>query len=456
MFQPISSNNPVLSELSRELVMPAVAEEKSGQTSARVATSYSGEEIQDFRKALRLAAKLNRAIDKNPQDEIEIYYYHDEGLSRTSHSAEAQLLLTLTRQNRDVVVAGALFNAFEGFSGADLNRRKSAIRKKFGERVVRLIELSDECRASKSPFNCEARFGSLRNKLQFEGRIDLLADAATLAAAAMVAERRAIGGKELTIMVAGANVPAQVMYELIKQSPGIVKHDCVGAIREQLELEGDAQAYSTLQINTIRRAAQLSLEIFRNAMRAWGKYEELPLSVHDFEVGLMLAAAGSNADTIEAGLLHDGLEEYVGTPLERVHELIANCSSARTLELINLQTEPPKRLTQDCFWSRKGPVVRALLSGDRDLAELMVAAKTSTLSFGNKHLLVTHSINGWSQGSFIDNLDLYQLYHSAGCKVGVSKPLLDALQAEINQFAALGERFDLLHSAQQNDNSASV
>ena len=451
MFQGFSGQNPLLAAIATRIDRPTLECQTSQQNTIRESSAYNGTEIQDFRRALRLSAKLHRTIDDVPAGAPEVFHYHDEGLTRTSQAAECALILTLAREPRDVVVAGALFNALEGVRGADLTRRKAAIRHKFGDRVVQLIELGDEFRSGTSPFKCEGRYGLLRQRLNQENRSEILADTTSLAAAAMAAEGRFIGGKELIIMVAAANVPPVVVHELLRQSPELGRHECAQVIREQMKVLEPSLAYSSCEIECIRRSAKLSLEIFRDALRAWGQHEELPLAVHDFEVGLMLAAAGSNADTIEAGLMHDGLEEYIGIPLGRVYQLISMHASERTLELVNQQTEPPKRVTEANFWARKMPVMQALLDGDRDLAELIVAAKTSTLSFGNKHVRVTHDCKGWSQGTFAENVDLYQLYHAAGEKMGVAKPLLDALQAEINQFVSLGERFDLFRQDPHTD-----
>ena len=448
MLVPFIGNSPELTEIAGGLCVPKIEQAAPAACTVRERTAYAVDEIQDFRAALRLAAKLNRSIESAPPGEPEVFQYHDEGLSRTSQAAECALFLTLARVPSEEVIAGALFNTLEGFSGRDLSRRKSAIRDKFSDRVVQLIELSDLFRSAASPFKCEGRYGLLRQQLHQDNRPEMLQSAAAVAAAAMASEGRLIGGKELTIMVAAANVPAVIVHELLRQSPQLYRHSCAELIREQMvELE-PTLAYSSCEIECIRRAGNLSLEIFRDALRPWGQKEELPLAVHDFEVGLMLAAAGSNSDTVEAGLLHDGLEEYVRVPLVRIHQVMAAHSSERTIALINQQTEPPKRATQESFWARKRPVVDALLNGDRDLAEVIVAAKTSTLSFGNKHLRVTRGIAGWSQGSFSDNLDLYQVYYAIGEKMGVARPLLDALEAEIRQFAELGERYNLFRKDQ--------
>ena len=453
MFQPLSDTLkfqtiPGLAQVALRRREKLAAPASAPSAPIRETNAYKGDEIQDFRAALRLSAKLNRSIERAPEGEPEVYHYHDEGLSRTSQSAECALILTLTRVSHDVVVAGALFNSLEGCKSRDLSRRKAAIREKFGERVVELIELSDIFRSRESPFKCEGRYGLLRQKLSQDNCVDLLQDAAAVAAAGMAAEGRFIGGKELTIMVAAANIPPLIVHELLRQSPELSRHECAEVIREQMRMLEPSLAYSSFEIECIRRAACLSLEVFRDALRPWGKHEELPLAIHDFEVGLMLAAAGSHADTIEAGLLHDGLEEYVRVPVERIHQVIAMRSSARTIDLIKQQTEPPKRTTQDNFWARKRPVIDALMSGDRALAEVIVAAKTSTLSFGNKHLVVTKNIEGWSQGSFSENFDLYQLYHSIGATMRVAKPLLDALHAEIRVFAELGEKYNLFRNDQ--------
>jgi len=447
MFQPIHALSPELAEFAntRPLIINEAASGGADQERpVRSTSAYSGGDIQDFRRALRLAAKLHRMIESAPPGEPEVYHYHDEGLSRTSQAAECALLLTLARMPKDLVLAGALFNSLEGFRGGDLDKRKDCISEKFGRRVVDLIELSAELRCAASAFKCEGRYGMLRQRLNSQGRADQLQPAAAIAAAAMACEGRFIGGKELIIMVAAANVPPVIVSELLRQSPEISTHECAGVIREQLAELEPSLAYTGFEIECIRRSAQLSLEIFRDTLRPWGEKEEMPLAIHDFEVGLMLAASGANSDTIQAGLLHDGLEEYVRVPLARIHQLVAMHSSGRTLALINQQTEPPKRVTEESFWARKKPVVEALQNGDTDLAELIVAAKTSTLAFGNKYLLQTGKITGWSKGSFIDNLDLYQVYHLIGQRMGVAQPLLDALEAEIVQFAELGERFKLL------------
>lgn len=143
--------------------------------------------------------------------------------------------------------------------------------------------------------------------------------------------------------------------------------------------------------------------------RPWGPKETLPMFHHASQVGLLLVGSGQPKEVVVAGLMHDFYEGYVKKPgREELETLIKLNFGDRVHDLIVAITEPPKGCEEGNWLRRKLTVVNSLQAAGRDANTIACASKISTMAEGNKFLYLTGTVDGWSAGSWDDNLRVFK------------------------------------------------
>jgi hypothetical protein len=142
--------------------------------------------------------------------------------------------------------------------------------------------------------------------------------------------------------------------------------------------------------------------------RPWGPNETLPMFHHASQVGLLLVGSGQPKEVVVAGLMHDFYEGYVKRPTRtELEKHVRTHFGDRVHDLIHAITEPPKGPEEGNWRERKLSVVNSLRSAGRDANTIVCASKISTMAEGNKFLHVNGNVEGWSAGSWKDNLGIF-------------------------------------------------
>jgi hypothetical protein len=129
---------------------------------------------------------------------------------------------------------------------------------------------------------------------------------------------------------------------------------------------------------------------------------------HASQVGLLLVGSGQPKEVVVAGLMHDFYEGYVKRPTRtELEKHVRTHFGDRVHDLIHAITEPPKGPEEGNWRERKLSVVNSLRSAGRDANTIVCASKISTMAEGNKFLHVNGNVEGWSAGSWKDNLGIF-------------------------------------------------
>ena len=99
----------------------------------------------------------------------------------------------------------------------------------------------------------------------------------------------------------------------------------------------------TQRIQKAIRFAIKTHEVYQKQKR---KGKDIPYITHPLTVGLILARAGADEDTIVAGILHDTIED--SAPGKKVsREMIAERFGVNVAQLVESVSEPNKELPWD-------------------------------------------------------------------------------------------------------------
>lgn len=137
---------------------------------------------------------------------------------------------------------------------------------------------------------------------------------------------------------------------------------------------------------------------------------------HLLEVGLLLMLSGERPEVVVAGLFHDIYELFEAhkpaKELEELRQSIRENFGEEVDNLIAAVTEPPKG-TRDSkeFFSRKSAIIRKLNSLEfplrAEVARILCASKISTLLDGLIHMYEKGTAQGWSSGTWAQNVALH-------------------------------------------------
>lgn len=418
------------------------------------------QQVTDIRNAVKLGAKFFKGKQEQLGNQV---------FSLCSMAFDVGLILALAGERRDVVVAGILHNALSTPLERSRDEVRRTISRKFGSEVCELIETLTRDEAPAEPDAWRQRQQLHLSVLTEEADRDV----ATLSCAVNIAlietaNRYLTDGipfSEWSVMDPAESIAILELqlarYEALAVSDVLLEQFREASARFARETEGEAprafesrvsiespstghesdQAPAIVKLpqilrdaQTIRYAAQLSSDLFEDVPRKWGPTETLPLSAHEYEVGMLLALAGESRDLIIAGLLHDVFEDYVQTDEFHLRDTIRREFGTRVLELIERVTEPPKSSAPGNWWDRKLMVLYKIRDGDKDAATLACAAKISTLAAGNKMLYMGRPVSEWSSGPLEDNVRVFNFWaREFECK-GVSPLLLNQFRAELELF----------------------
>jgi hypothetical protein len=429
-----------------------------GTSSAK--PTYKAEEVVNIRGAAKLGAKFFAP----KQDRL----FQSKSLSLCNHAFDVGLILCLAGERKELVVAGILSNSLEEQLKKDVNSVRQTIGRKFGKEVLSLIEAVTGSDKADSP-------GWFSRQLAYfmEARADnrdvATIDCAIKISIASTANNLIEDGVPLqnwpqrlfegTLVNKDARfttdalennlaqytkekVPLSMLIQLEKELSRLKKNlfgseqelkVCIIPANERDERYSRFSAMAE-DARLIRLAAEYSSALFENTPRKWGPTETLPLSAHQFEVGMLLAMSGCSKESIIAGFLHDLYEGYIEIDREKIRPQILKTFGSRVCELIDSVTEPPKEDKPSNWWDRKQTVLQYLEAGGSETATLCCATKISTLAAGNKFLYSGADIRQWSSGSMEDNARLFRMYLEIFERKGVPESLIDQFKFELNRF----------------------
>lgn len=169
--------------------------------------------------------------------------------------------------------------------------------------------------------------------------------------------------------------------------------------------------------------------------RPWGPNETLPMFHHASQVGLLLVGSGQPKEVVVAGLMHDFYEGYVRKPTrQELESHVRTYFGDRVHDLIAAITEPPKGPETGNWRERKLAVVNSLHTAGRDANTIVCASKISTMAEGNKFLHVNGNVNGWSAGSWNDNLSVFNELREIFVANQVPWPLVHRYDVELKRW----------------------
>lgn len=436
---------------TRSLVKPSGAEAPA----LAVRHQYQPGDVKFIRDATRLSAKFFG--DK--RDPI----WADRQLRLCNHSFDIGLILSLAGESKDLIVAGILSSSFQETLKEDRAKVKGTIERKFGSHVLSLIEEvsshGDESRGWLSrafdlvikqrvtsqevaSLDCAIKIAILTtaNKLIEKG-LQRMEWPAQIREASLFKDEQAVTAvNESIVKYEEQGVSPQLIKQLkieiarFNGEPSDVS-DAVGLS----EVDALANTFRDLpavfiEAQLIRSAAELSSELFDAAERKWGPHETLPLTAHEFEVGILLALSGARKEIVIAGFLHDLFEGYVEIDRVEIRDRVESTFGGRVLELIDSVTEPPKSNQASNWWNRKRAVLNQILKGDSDMATLSCATKISTISAGNKFLRFGSNVNEWSRGTFQANVTVFEQHLKVYKRKKVPEGLIHQYAIELNIF----------------------
>jgi hypothetical protein len=168
---------------------------------------------------------------------------------------------------------------------------------------------------------------------------------------------------------------------------------------------------------------------------------------HVAEVGLLLVLAQKPRDVVVAGLLHDFLEGYAQGPIPSLVRVVEQYGPVVRSLVVDI-TEPNrseihgKEESREAWLNRKLTIVKRLVNGSSDFADLVAATKISTLAAGNKMLFEHGPFDKWSNGSCRDNIAVFVALREA-CDRKELNPLLgEQLDLEISRLILQSSRLE--------------
>ncbi len=448
---PARDLDPLLSERRTE-------REVSPDTSS-AQLSYKPGEVVDIRGAVKLCAKF--FADKRD-------IFQEKPISLCTHAFDVGLILCLAGERKEVVIAGILSNSLEEQLKKDVNNVRQTLGRKFGKEVLSLIEAvtgSDQTDSHGWFFRRLAHFFKNRADNRDVATIDCATKISIASTANKLIEDgvplenwplRLFDGALLTkdasltiealenslAQYTREKVPLSMLVQLEKELSRLKKN--LFGNEQELKvciIPGDGRGEPDHSLSSmaedarlIRLAAEYSSALFEDTPRKWGPTETLPLSAHQFEVGMLLAMSGCSKESIIAGFLHDLYEGYIEIDREKIRPQILKTFGSRVCELIDSVTEPPKEDKPSNWWDRKQTVLQYLEAGGSETATLCCATKISTLAAGNKFLYSGADIRQWSSGSMEDNARLFRMYLEIFERKGVPESLIDQFKFELNRF----------------------
>jgi len=432
-----------------------IKHENAATSEVAVRCQYQPGDVKFIRDATRLSAKF--FADK--RDTI----WEDRQLRLCNHAFDIGLILSLAGESKNLIVAGILSSSLQETLKEDRAQVKETIKRKFGENVLSLIdEVSRQGDENKGwlsralDFVIKPRVSSREvASLDCAIKIAIIATANKLIEEGIqrdewpkqIREASLFQDEEQAVNAVNESIRKYeeqgVSPQLISQLKietgrfigepgesdvgGVNKVDAVtDYFRDLPEVFKDAQM--------IRSAAELSSDLFDQAERKWGPHETLPLTAHEYEVGILLALSGAKKEIVIAGFLHDVFEDYVEIDREEIRQRIGSKYGPRVLELIDSVTEPPKSDQPSNWWDRKRAVLSQILEGDSDMATLSCATKISTISAGNKFLRSGRDVNEWSRGTFVDNVTVFEQHLEVYKEKGVPEGLIQQYEIELRIF----------------------
>lgn len=174
LYAQVGVPTPLLKQFHCEL--ERFAELTGEKVSALPLLSNSGEVATEnerqFMELLNVVSSIRQAAEFSAElfSGVNRKWGPEEKMSLFSHQFEVGMLLALSGQRREVVIAGFLHDIFEGYTKHDPNLLKAQVEKQFGERVVDLIEAVTE--PAKGEGNFWERKLAVLNKLK-EGDLEM-------------------------------------------------------------------------------------------------------------------------------------------------------------------------------------------------------------------------------------------------------------------------------------------
>jgi len=226
-----------------------------------------------------------------------------------------------------------------------------------------------------------------------------------------------------------------------RTGPGPVAVEDVGEVARTLLSKVDPNtlrptSYSADDLRFMSRAVWSSYNLMLDTKaRPWGPNEQLSMFRHAAEVGLLLLGAQQPPTVVAAGLMHDFYEGYVEVPsIEEIETFVQERFGREVHELLTVVTEPPKKPTHKNWWERKLAVVRSLEELEAAPNTVVCAAKISTITEGNKFLYEGGALQGWTAGSWADNLAVFEMLRQLFDEKGVPKTLLERFDIELERW----------------------
>ena len=382
------------------------------QNKSIVSRLYGVDEVRQIRNALKLATKF---ITDIPKVRIK------DQLCMTTHIVQNAIILISANAKPEVIIAGLLKDVLNGHLETlhiDVkeqykNRFFKIINQKFGVEVCDLIGLAN---SNEEKINEDVLL--LKTVVMISdisaGFIDLHSESCRQA---VINQKAKVGLSKLP-----CHIKELLEYEYDKS----------------LGIDSNLSSYSEgfFYVDKIIDSLKISGTIFKDCKRSWGKGKKLPLIAHEAEVGLLLMLSGAAVPLVQAGFLHDAKEGYSKLLQGNIDNLILNSFGQRVVDLIDSNTEHYKHDQNAKWWDRKKEVLdRMSDTEDLDLLNLCCAAKISTIASGCKWKYDNLcSLDGWSQGSFDENCDLFLKYYRLFKENQISLLLTSQILYEINKF----------------------
>lgn len=194
--------------------------------------------------------------------------------------------------------------------------------------------------------------------------------------------------------------------------------------------------YADEDVRFISRAVWSAYNLLLDSKpRPWGPNEQLSMFRHAAEVGVLLLGAQQSPTVVAAGVMHDFYEGYIEVPtIEEIEAFVQGRFGDEVDRLLKVVTEPPKSPTQKNWWDRKLAVVKSLEGLGAEPNTVVCAAKISTITEGNKFLYDGGTLQGWTAGSWQDNLTVFETLRKLFEEKGVPKALVDRFDIELERW----------------------